>query len=485
MPKFPDLTNPTPTPQSPLPAPAPDVTPSIDVSENPSLNSNPTSQEAVYVKKSPFRYIIPILLALGIIALIIYVVTKVISPNPVSKSNPSKSSAQSIELTYWGLWEPNEILDQILSDFTASHPGVSIKYIQQSPKDYRERLQNAINNDQGPDIFRYHHTWGAMLTNQLSSLPSSIMTPTEYEATFYPINQSWLKSDRGYLGIPLMFDGLALYYNKTILATAAKTPPTTWEELRQTAQALTLRNAEGKIQRSGVALGTTANVDNWSDIIGLMLLQNSAQPNKPNNALGQDALTFYTIFSKTDQIWDNSMPSSTYAFATEKVAMIIAPSWRAHEVLDINPNLDFAIAPIPQLSQEPISWGSFWVEGVSNKSSKAKQEMAWELLKYLSTKEIMRQFYTTASQQRTFGEPFSRVDLADQLKGDPYVGAFIKDAPYAQSWYLSSFTHDNGINDKIIKYYENAINSINSGQSVDQSLSTAEQGIAQILEQYF
>jgi ABC-type glycerol-3-phosphate transport system substrate-binding protein len=165
--------------------------------------------------------------------------------------------------------------------------------------------------------------------------------------------------------------------------------------------------------------------------------------------------------------------------------MMIAPSWRAHDVIAISPNLEFGIAPVPQLDEPSITWASYWVEGVSTKSSRAKQAAAWKFLKYASEKETLRQWYANiTSSSRRFGEPFSRVDMADQLSSDPLVGAYIRQAPAAQTWYLASYTFDNGLNDSIIKYYEDAVNAVNNGQSPEQALSTVEQGITQVFERY-
>ena len=55
--------------------------------------------------------------------------------------------------------------------------------------------------------------------------------------------------------------------------------------------------------------------------------------------------------------------------------------------------------------------------------------------------------------------------MAELLNNDPFVGVYIRQAPHATSWYMSSLTHDNGINDKIIKYYEDAINMLNKSSN--------------------
>ena len=76
------------------------------------------------------------------------------------------------------------------------------------------------------------------------------------------------------------------------------------------------------------------------------------------------------------------------------------------------------------------------------------------------------------------------ISWEDTLKNDPMVGAYITQAPNAKSFYMASRTFDNGINDKIIKYYEDAINTINQGEEPSKVLPTTAQGVQQVLSQY-
>ena len=112
------------------------------------------------------------------------------------------------------------------------------------------------------------------------------------------------------------------------------------------------------------------------------------------------------------------------------------------------------------------------------------KEAAWTFLKYLSTPEVLRKFYNSASQYRTFGEIYPRIDMASELQSSELVGAYVSDAPLSKSWYMSSFTHDNGINDQIIKYYEDAVNTVLSGSDVTKALETAKTGISTVLSKY-
>ncbi|MBU1085727.1 MAG: extracellular solute-binding protein [Candidatus Beckwithbacteria bacterium] len=439
----------------------------------------PEAGEPAQVVDPIFKKILPILIGLGVIILLFLLVTKVIIPKFSKPKEP-----EIISLKYWGLWEPESVISQIISDYQVTNPNINIQYIMQSHQDYRERLQSALAKGDGPDIFRYHNTWLPMLKADLSPMPETIYSNNEFDSTFYPVVKKDVFSGGRYYGIPLEFDTLALYINQDIFASMPDLKvPTTWNNLRQTAFKLRQFDETGKkLIRGGIALGTTNNVDNFSDILGLMILQNGGDPGQPDSEAVNSAMQFYTLFATQDKSWDTTLPPSTYSFATEKVAMFIAPSWRALEVKAINPNLNFKLYPAPQLPGTNIAWATYWIEGVSKNSTQS--QAAWEFLKYLSTKEVLAKMFSVASQTRLFGEPYSRQDMASNLQADPYVGAILSQAISAQSWPLASRTFDNGINDKLIKYYEDAINSYlkqDSEKTITQSLT---QGVTQVLSQY-
>ena len=74
--------------------------------------------------------------------------------------------------------------------------------------------------------------------------------------------------------------------------------------------------------------------------------------------------------------------------------------------------------------------------------------------------------------------------MASQAKTNPLVTPFVEQASQAQTWYLCSRTYDNGINDKTISYFEDAVNTVNKGQNSTKALETAASGINQLLSQY-
>lgn len=447
-------------------------TPVVNLGQEVPLAEQSYSMEA----KPPgggIRKLLPLVFILLIIATIGLVLVKVL-PN---------LKLSSVTLTYWGLWETDQVITPIIADFEKTHPRIKISYVRQSPKQYRERVTSALARGEGPDIFRFHNTWVPMFSRDLSPVPSKVASQLNFGQTFYPVVGYDLKRGANYYGIPLEIDGLGLFVNEEIFRAAGLTYPSTWEELRTTATRLTVKDADGKIRTAGVALGETANVEHWSDVLGLMMLQNGVDLANPTGNLAQDALTYFRLFSQPpDNTWDETLDNSILAFAKGQVAMIFAPSWEAFEIKNINPSLSFKILPMPQLPGTNINWATFWAEGVSAKSK--YQDEAFEFLSYLASKEVMVKLFSEESKIRLFGEPYSRLDLGQTLVNDPYAGAYIKQAPTAQSFYMASRTFDNGINDKIIKYYEDAVNALDKGVSAAAALETAAKGIQQILATY-
>ena len=162
--------------------------------------------------------------------------------------------------------------------------------------------------------------------------------------------------------------------------------------------------------------------------------------------------------------------------------MIIAPSWRVHEILAQNPDLSFGVSTVPVI-EEKLGWGTFWAEGMNAKGK--NQEAAAKFLAFLTKKETLETFFDAASKTRAFGELYPRIDMASQLSENEYAAAYIEDAPYAKGWYLSSLTHDNGLNDQMSKYYEDAVSAmVLDGKKANVVQATLQQGVAQVLRQY-
>ena len=316
-------------------------------------------------------------------------------------------------------------------------------------------------------------------------IPEKIMNSSEFEKTFYKIHQKDLKVGNFYYGIPLYIDGLVLAYNDDLFKKAAiASPPTTWDDITNSVTKLTVKGQNGELVTAGIALGLAANVDHFSDILGLMILQNGASLKNLDQPEAIGALESFRKFAESpNNFWDENMPNSVTAFIEEKVAMIFIPSWEILVIKDANPDLQLKVVPVPSVPEGlPVSIANYWVEGVSRYSK--NQLEAWKFLRYLVEKDTLTKLYEVESKKRRFGEPYSRVDLGSLLAQNEYVGAVIKQADSYASLPLISKTFDNGLNDEIIQYLENAVNSTVQGVAYADALKTAKEGINQVFSKY-
>ena len=390
-----------------------------------------------------------------------------------------------VTISMWGLWEPESVYQVVADDYKRLHPNVTVKYIKQSPINYRERMLAATSKDGGPDLIVYHNTWLPMVINNLLPIPSEVISVSDFKSQFYPVVNSLISGGKIY-GLPQSYDGLGLYVNQDIFNSGGVSLPTTWEEFRSAAAKLTVRDTGGRIKTAGAAMGAASNVDHWQDILSLMMFQAGVDLSSGlNTQAAAETLSYYTTFQTVDKVWDETLDNSTLAFAKGKVAMYFAPSWRFHDVKNLNPNLNFKVISVPQLTGgKTVNFASFWAAGVSKKSGNAK--IAADFLKFITSEEELTKLYSAQSKLRSFGEIYPRTKMATLLSSDPLVGAFVLAAPTAKSWYLASYTSDGetGINSRIGKYFEDAVNSVVRGTDPKSALDTAAKGVAQVLSTY-
>lgn len=420
--------------------------------------------------------------------------------------NLRRNSGKKTVINYWGLWEDSSVINGIIADYEAKNPNIQIKYTQQQRNDYRTRLAGRLtktgqSGEEVPDIFRIHSTWIPMFRNILAPVPTTTANNLKLDNDFFDTYKRDLKEGNSYLAIPLMYDGLALFYNKDLIDAAQVELPKSWWNLENAANKLTVRDNSGNIKIAGAAMGLVDNIDHWSDILGLMAKQNGVNflINDPtNNKKLQDVIAFYTLFATKDKVWNSSLPSSTEMFAAGKLAFYFAPSWRIFNIEEMNPNLKFEITTVPQLptlANVPIDqitndtdltdihWSTYWVEGVNSKSKNQKE--AWKFLEYLASNENLEKMFTTESQIRSFGEIYPKKSLAESLASNPKINPFTSKADKAENWYLASRTFDDGLNDEMIKYFGDAVNSVvKNGKDPSDVMTPLRNGVNQLIQKY-
>jgi len=437
------------------------------------------------IKASLARLILPIGIGLLVIGLISYLLFRIFAGGKES-SPTSVSPSPAVTLSYFGLWEPLSVMQPVIDAFELKNPNIKINYQLQSSQDYQDRLRTALGSPNPPDVVRLHTTWLPLFATYLLPAPPNTFSATELTTNFYPIVGKLLMASNQVYGAPMVAEGLGLFINTAMLQQKQLEPPKTWEDLLTVAKAVKEADpVTGKLTRAGAALGNTTNVENWPDIVSLMLLQAGVSLTDIQGPEVAVTLTYYTDFVTKHALWDDTMPPSTVAFANEKVAMIIAPSWKAKDIKAINPSLSWQVVPVPQLPDvDPVNWASIWFEGVAKNTEHPLE--AWKFVSFLASAEAQQILFDAATADRGFPQPPANKIVAETASKNPVIAPFVLSLPSAKSFYTASMTQDSptALNSRLIKYLEDAVNGIVARQETPKVVEALGQGFAQVLSEY-
>jgi multiple sugar transport system substrate-binding protein len=237
-----------------------------------------------------------------------------------------------ITLEYWRVWDDSGDFQEIISKYQRIHPNVTINYKKFRYEEYKQKLLEGFAFDRGPDIFSIHNTWTReyQSKNLIGPIPSkitlaypyvkdnfkkelainlkntTILTPKAIEKAFLDVvyndiiiktpNEKGIKTEKIY-GLPLSIDTLVMFYNKDLLNNAGIiNPPEYWDkEFQQNVKKLTKQDNKGQILQSGVALGGNDNIERYSDVLALLMMQNGTK-----------------MLSENGQVQFNVKPSSDF-----------------------------------------------------------------------------------------------------------------------------------------------------------------------------
>jgi multiple sugar transport system substrate-binding protein len=281
---------------------------------------------------------------------------------------------------------------------------------------------------------------------------------------------------------------LHIFIDNLLKQAGVLSPPTTWlggsGDVLNTVPKLTVKDNAGKIITAGMAIGTATNIDHFGEIFGALLLLNGGDLKKLNQQESIDALKLYRRFAE-DGYWSDTMSNSIASFIQGRTAMIFGPTWHVINIKAQNPELKVKVAPVPKgVEDTEITLSNYWVEGV-NKYSKNQLE-AWKFLKYLSEKDSLTKIYEAQTKTRLFGSAPSRLDMYDTVVTNEYLSPMLKAAKagHMKTLPVVDRTYDNGLNDEILQYLENAINQTVNGVDYPEALKTAQEGITSVFAKY-
>jgi multiple sugar transport system substrate-binding protein len=369
----------------------------------------------------------------------------------VGNQGGGRQNQEQIELVWWKTFQDSNQMNTLIEQYQKARPNVTIKYTKKSITDYETDLLNAFASGNAPDIFTIHNDWLPKHMDKMAPMPNALMTERQYRDTFVDVAADDFVKDGKIYGVPLSVDVMALFYNKDILGSAGIfNPPVTWRDVVSASQKITRQDNSGNFVRSGIALGTSNNVNRAADAIMLLMLQQgaifynedftSAQFDRPIRADNQNinpgamALDFYTQFARPSNkayTWNSKADNSVDAFAQGKLGMMLSYSYMLPTIKDKAPNLNWGVVPVPQIDTTglKVNFANYWGEAVSKNSK--NQEYAWDFLNFITQAEALGPYLETVNA------PAPRRDLLSTQANDVELGVFAESALTAKSVYKS------------------------------------------------
>lgn len=176
--------------------------------------------------------------ALAVAAAAALTVTAACGP---SESTGGADGATTI--TFWSpsLWVNDEAkMIALVNEFNESQDEIFVEYTVLQWADGRDKIKQAVAAGTGPDVFFINAGLDSALAEGGRLLPVEQLGITDEElAAFTPLIEANVYEDE-LLAVPLYFETMMLIYRPDILAEYGfDAPPTTWEQLRETAATIT------------------------------------------------------------------------------------------------------------------------------------------------------------------------------------------------------------------------------------------------------
>jgi len=385
----------------------------------------------------------------------------------------SGPGSKEVTLTIWKPFADEATMSVLFDEYKKLHPNVSFQYSQRNIETYEDDLLNALASGTGPDIFSINNTWLPKYLDKVTPATEQEFPYKDYRDSFIDVVVKDFTKDQKVYGTALSVDSLALYYNKDILGTLGiVAPPKTWSELEQDVRRIARQDQTGYFARSGVAMGTSSNVNRAQDIVALLMLQAgtipwSADGLSPSFASSQGAkgLSFYTSFANpadANYNWNQRSDYSIDAFANGRAAFLYSYTYARDQILAKSPNLNFDVALVPQenLDNPSVNFANYFGEVVNKQSPNAA--VAWDFLNFAVSKDALDKYYANAKL------PSSRRDLIALQIQDLDIGVFAHANLTAKSFYKPDEAKMNTILNKMID------NVLLNRLSVNEALSQAQ-----------
>ena len=351
----------------------------------------------------------------------------------------SAGASHAVEINYWQYFFEARVsaIDTLIEMFEAENPDITVNQTTFPYADYRTKAAAAIPAGEGPDVVQLFYGWlnDYVEAELIAPLPVGAFPPETIRSEFFPMVQA-MEKDGQYMALPTAVRTLALFYNTRLFEEAGiDGPPTTLDELVETAKALTKTDASGNITQVGITTGMNAQDHHW--VREVLIRQFGGTPYTDdyqtvtyNDGAGAAALQWYSDLETVHSVTQSGfMDQPQAAFKAGRAGMHIDGSFRIG-ALDKTRGLEWAVAELPAGPNGLQSnYSSYWVNAVTTKAQGEKEAAALKFLAFITSDEVMQIWLDTVGELPA--KPSAA--LTDENKANPVFGPFISGLSYART----------------------------------------------------
>ena len=311
---------------------------------------------------------------------------------------PAGAGADEVTVTFWNYWDGTngEVIQELADRYGEENSGVTVENVFIGWGDLLPKLQAAVAGGEAPDVAAVDLVWMPQLagSGRLAALDDYVDEGGVDISDVYPEVLAVDQYDGSLYGLPVSTNNLQLFINRDLFIAAGldpDAPPTTWEELRETAAACA--NPDDAVfgmelfTEPGEGLTWQFQVYLWQ--AGGEFLNDDNTAAAFNSPAGERALQFWVDLLHTD----GSAPLAPWGqFGQGAACMAMDGSWMVGG-LAADPPFDFDTAPMPYPADgEPATNMGGEHAVVFANDDAAIEQAAFGFVAWLSSPEVQEEW---------------------------------------------------------------------------------------------
>lgn len=285
------------------------------------------------------------------------------------------NDGEVISLDWW-LWDGDEIFQAFADAYTELHPNVEITIVNQPWDDYWTKLPLALRDGSGPALFNIHNSHHDNLIGYLEPYDLPL---DDLAADYLGVEAHLVDGQVYYLDYGLM-TGL-VYYNADMWAQAGLTEddhPGTWDELREVAQRLTVRDGD-RLTQAGFSFNSLFREFSLGLPYqeGQHLFESDMVTPDLDNPVMLSVIERFLDLYEVDQVGSKDFgPVADESFGQGQTAMIYTWGHFYGSLLEDYPDIDFGTfrTPVPDAGEEPYAYDRYNGESTTGINAGASDE---------------------------------------------------------------------------------------------------------------